>query len=126
MEVRLVLAERPDASRGCDPKYTSNEKGSHRWTDGRRERQLPVPAHPPVPNDMDSSARRESRGRTGSMPGQRVNYRRITYPFPEDFPERLKRFKDESGLSWSEIARRPGTHRHTLWRWKEGRALPNE
>ena len=44
---------------------------------------------------------------------------------PDDFPERLKRFQGESGLSWSEIARRLGTYRNTVWRWKEGRALPN-
>ena len=35
------------------------------------------------------------------MPRQRTNYGRITY----DFPERLKRFQEESGLFWSEIAR---------------------
>jgi len=37
----------------------------------------------------------------------------------------LVRFKDEFGPSWSEIARRLGTFRHTVWRWKEGHALPN-
>ena len=45
--------------------------------------------------------------------------------FPGDFPERLKRFQKESGLSWSEISRRLGTYRHTVWRWKEGRGRPN-
>ena len=47
------------------------------------------------------------------------------YEFPDDFPERLKRFQVESGRSWSEIARRIGTYRHTAWRWKEGRGRPN-
>ena len=51
------------------------------------------------------------------MPRQRNNYRRRTYDFPADFPERLVRFQEESGLSWSEIARRLGTYRHTVWRW---------
>ena len=41
-------------------------------------------------------------GRTGSMPRQRIQYRRRTYDFPDDFPERLKRFQEESGLSWSQ------------------------
>ena len=29
--------------------------------------------------------------------------------FPHDFPRRLKRFQEESGLLWAEIARRLGT-----------------
>ena len=60
-----------------------------------------------------------------AMPRQRTLY--ITRPraFPGDFPERLKRFQKESGLSWSEISRRLGTYRHTVWRWKEGRGRPN-
>ena len=60
------------------------------------------------------------------MPRQRIDYNIPTYEFPEDFPERLKRFQVESGLSWSEIARRVGTYRHTVWRWKEGRGRPNK
>ena len=59
------------------------------------------------------------------MPRQRIDYNIPTYSFPEDFPERLKRFQVESGLSWSEIARRIGTYRYTVWRWKEGRGGPN-
>ena len=39
-------------------------------------------------------------GRTGSMPRQRINHSRRTKAFPDDFPERLKRFQEESGLSW--------------------------
>ena len=54
------------------------------------------------------------------MPRQRILYRRSTYDFPDDFPERLKRFQEESGLSWPQIARRIGTYRHTAWRWTEG------
>ena len=52
------------------------------------------------------------------MPRQRIDYNRTTYQFPDDFPERLKRFQEESGLSWAEIARRIGTYPHTLWRWR--------
>ena len=59
------------------------------------------------------------------MPRQRIDYNIPTYEFPEDFPERLRRFQKESGLSWSEIARRLGVYRHTAWRWKEGRTLPS-
>ncbi len=59
------------------------------------------------------------------MARQRAQYRRKTYDFPGDFQERLKRFQEESGLPWSEIARRIGTYRHTVWRWAEGRVRPN-
>ena len=59
------------------------------------------------------------------MPRQRNRYSSVTYVLPEDFPQRLKRFQEESGLSWSEMARRLGTYRHTVWRWAEGRARPN-
>ena len=60
-----------------------------------------------------------------AMPRQRTLYITRTQAFPGDFPERLKRFQRESGLSWSEISRRLGTYRHTVWRWKEGRGRPN-
>ena len=55
------------------------------------------------------------------MPRQRTHYSRRT----DDFPEWLERFKEESGLSWSEIARRLETYRHTVWRWAEGGVRPN-
>ena len=59
------------------------------------------------------------------MPRQHTDYRRKTYEFPGDFPQRLKRFKEESGLPWADIARLLGTYPHTVWRWKEGQGLPN-
>ena len=59
------------------------------------------------------------------MPRQRIRHSRRTYLLPEDFPQRLMRFQKESGLSWSEIARRLETYRHTVWRWANGRARPN-
>ena len=59
------------------------------------------------------------------MPRQRVNHSRGTYELPDDFPRRLTRFQEESGLSWSEVARRLGVYRHAVRRWKEGLALPS-
>ena len=44
------------------------------------------------------------------MPRQRTDHSRITYVFPDDFPQRLERFKEESGLSWAELARRLGSY----------------
>ena len=38
------------------------------------------------------------------MPRQRTDHSRITYVFPDDFPQCLERFKEESGLSWAELA----------------------
>ncbi len=58
------------------------------------------------------------------MPRQRINHKEETYEVPEDFPERLKRFQETCGLSWSEIARRIGTYRYTVWRWKVGKTRP--
>ena len=49
-----------------------------------------------------------------------------TYVIPDDFPQRLRRFKEESGLSWSEIARRLGTYRHTGGRWCRAGVRPNQ
>ena len=55
------------------------------------------------------------------MPRQRTHHSRRTYVFPDDFPERLVRFKEKSDLPWAEIARRLGTYPHTVKRWwKEG------
>ena len=58
------------------------------------------------------------------MPRQSIEYRRISYTFPKDFPRRLERFKEESGLSWAEIARRLDIYPHTLWRWRKAGMRP--
>ncbi len=54
------------------------------------------------------------------MPRHRTHNSRMVYVFPDDFPERLERFKEESGLSWAEIARRVGTSDLNLRRWRNG------
>ena len=53
-----------------------------------------------------------------SMPRQRTQYRTKSHGFPDDFPQRLMWFQEESDLSWAEIARRIGTYPHTVWLWK--------
>ena len=58
------------------------------------------------------------------MPRQRIDHRRIVYVVPHDFPERLERFKEESGLSWAKIARRLDVHHETLRRWRKGSRSP--
>ena len=42
------------------------------------------------------------------MPRQRIDHSGIVYVMPDDFPERLKRLKEESGITWAEFARRIG------------------
>ena len=48
------------------------------------------------------------------MPRQCIHHTRETHGFPDDFPERLVRFKEESKLPWAEISRRLGTHPETV------------
>ena len=59
------------------------------------------------------------------MPRQRIHHNTMVRDFPADFPQRLKRFKEESRLPWAEIARRLGVYPHTVWRWQSGVARPN-
>ena len=54
------------------------------------------------------------------MPRQKEPHRRGCYGFPKEFPECLRRFKEASGLSWSEMARRLGTRPLTIRRWLKG------
>ncbi len=55
--------------------------------------------------------------------------RRVHRPFrcvlPPDFPERLERFKEESGLSWRAIARLLGVSLHRLRQWRNKGVAPN-
>ena len=59
------------------------------------------------------------------MPRQRIDHGRIVYVMPDDFPQRLRRLKEESGLPWAEIARRIGTSPYTVWRWVEAGVRPH-
>ena len=59
------------------------------------------------------------------MPRKLISYSRPVRAFPKGFPERLKRFQAETGLSWAELSRRLGAHPETVRRWKEGQARPN-
>lgn len=54
------------------------------------------------------------------MPRQRKQHRREVHVFPEDFPQRLDRLKEESGLTWSEFAARLGANPLTVRRWRQG------
>ena len=49
-----------------------------------------------------------SSGRTGWMLRQRTDHSRIVYVLPDDFPQRLMRFREVSRMPWAEIARRLG------------------
>ena len=56
---------------------------------------------------------------------QHFYYSPRTHVFPDDFPERLERFKEESGLSWAEIIRLLGTYPLTIRRWRYKGVRPN-
>ena len=55
---------------------------------------------------------------------QRV-YRPVDFQFPKDFPERLKLFKEASGLSWKSLARLLGVRPYRLWQWREMGGAPS-
>ncbi len=53
--------------------------------------------------------------------GRRYRMRRPVHNvFPRDFPARLQLFKEASGLSWREIARRLGVSPHRIRCWRTG------
>ena len=58
------------------------------------------------------------------MPRQYTHHSRITHAIPDDFPQRLVRFMEESDLSWAELRRRLGVDRETLRRWRDKGVLP--
>ena len=60
------------------------------------------------------------------MPRQRTHHRSVSYyVYSDDFPQALENFKEASGLSWAEIARRLGTSVMTIWRWRCDGIRPN-
>ena len=60
------------------------------------------------------------------MPRQRKHHRSVSYyAYSDDFPQALENFKEASGLSWAEIARRLGTSTMTIWRWRYDGIRPN-
>ena len=60
------------------------------------------------------------------MPRQRTNHSRRVYVLPDDFPQRLRRFGEESGLSWAEMARRIETYPLTIRRWRDDGVRPTQ
>ena len=54
------------------------------------------------------------------MGRQRWVYRLEPLPFPEDFPERLERFKEASGFSWRGLARKLCIDIRLVKRWRNG------
>ena len=54
------------------------------------------------------------------MSRKHVSQGRPVYLYPNDFPRRLERLKEESGLTWADLARRLDTPALNLWRWRNG------
>ena len=59
------------------------------------------------------------------MPRQRTDHSRIVYVLPNDFPQRLVRFREVSRMPWAEIARRLGADPRTVRRWHKDGVQPN-
>ena len=59
-----------------------------------------------------------------AMPRQRTDHSRIVYVFPDDFPQQLVRFQEESGLPWAELNRRLDTDPETVRRWRDKGVRP--
>lgn len=59
------------------------------------------------------------------MGTQRLVHRPFEFEFPPDFPERLTRFKEASGLSWRAIARMLGVSPSRLRQWRNKGVLPS-
>ena len=55
----------------------------------------------------------------------RPTYLRVNPVFPEDFPRRLERLKEASGLSWHQIARALGTSPSVIREWRAGNKRPS-
>ena len=51
-------------------------------------------------------------------------HRPVKFVFPEDFPERLSRFKEASGMSWRSIARLLGVSTYRLREWRLKGVVP--
>ena len=54
------------------------------------------------------------------MGRQRRIYQPVYYEFPREFPDRLERFKEETGLTWNALARRLGVNPYRLREWRRG------
>ena len=55
---------------------------------------------------------------------QRRVHRPVKFAFPEDFPLRLARFKEASGMSWSSLARFLAVSPYRLRQWRFRGVVP--
>ena len=54
------------------------------------------------------------------MGRQRRVHRPVYHEFPQDFAQRLERFKEEAGLTWYGLARCLGVNPYRLREWRRG------
>ena len=67
---------------------------------------------------------RETSKRFSNLGVQRRVHRPVKFTFPEDFPERLVRFKETSGMSWRSIAQHLGVSPYRLRQWRLKGVVP--
>ena len=64
--------------------------------------------------------------RKGRVVGRQPRFRwPVVFDFPADFPERLERFKEASGLSWRSLARLLGVNPYRLREWRFKAVIPS-
>ena len=98
--------------------------GTHRARHGAEIRRGGIESgRDPGPASADLSSPIDIR--QNNMPRQRTHHTRSTCDLLDDFPERLKRFREASGLTWAELSRRLGTHPQALRRWRDEAVRPN-
>ena len=56
---------------------------------------------------------------------QKLDHRPVEFDFPPDFPQRLTRFKEASGLSWKALARLLGVRPYRIWKWRKKGVSPS-
>jgi transcriptional regulator with XRE-family HTH domain len=53
-----------------------------------------------------------------------ASIRPVDYETAESLPTRLRRFREQYGISRSELATRTGLSRPTIWAWESGKTQP--
>jgi transcriptional regulator with XRE-family HTH domain len=53
-----------------------------------------------------------------------ASVRPVDYETAEPLPTRLRRFREQCGISRSELATRTGLSRPTIWAWESGKTQP--
>lgn len=59
-------------------------------------------------------------------PGMSASYSPVGIGGDDSLPARLRRYREQSGMSRSELAERTGLSRPTIWAWESGKTQPRQ